>query len=215
MASELPIIAFRAAAVPDTLGDAGVLLDDKDPAHWSEVVGRLGRDAAFRDVVLSAQRHRLADFSVERTGTTLHALIDTLAAAPARLDNVRPTLQIQGDFEPRTASPPSTAIWQALDAEGFISIHCTESPAITPRRRARRQTRAPPGCGARRCSPPALTSSSEPHPPRVSDSPGRARYLLLLGRLACAGDWVAAFNASLDGIWRPADTWSTSCANRA
>ena len=43
------IVAFAAGAVPETLGDAGLLLDVKDPCTVAAAVARVVRDAALRD----------------------------------------------------------------------------------------------------------------------------------------------------------------------
>src|SRR5439155_2225485 len=55
----LPIVAFDAAAVPETLGDAGLLLGSKRPAFVAEAVARLVGDDRLRRAWVDAGRVRL------------------------------------------------------------------------------------------------------------------------------------------------------------
>jgi glycosyltransferase involved in cell wall biosynthesis len=55
----LPVVAFAAGAVPETLRGGGVLLDDKAPETVAVLVHRLVRDAALRERVLAGQRRAL------------------------------------------------------------------------------------------------------------------------------------------------------------
>lgn len=59
----LPVIAYAATAVPDTMGGAGVLLDSKDPALVAAWIDRLTQDAELRDVVMAGERERLKYFA--------------------------------------------------------------------------------------------------------------------------------------------------------
>ena len=67
----VPVVARAAAAVPGTLGGAGILLPDKNPALAAAAVDRLVTDAAFRQTVIEGQRRRLDDFSYERVSSLL------------------------------------------------------------------------------------------------------------------------------------------------
>lgn len=63
----IPIVAYAAAAVPETLGGAGVLLDDKGPVVVAAAVHRVLTDPALRAALMAAGRRRVADFALERT----------------------------------------------------------------------------------------------------------------------------------------------------
>jgi glycosyltransferase involved in cell wall biosynthesis len=63
MASDTPIIAFAAAAVPETLGGAGLLLDAKDPADVAAALQLVLGDDGLRRGLIDAGRVRLAAFS--------------------------------------------------------------------------------------------------------------------------------------------------------
>jgi glycosyltransferase involved in cell wall biosynthesis len=58
----VPVLAYAAGAVPETMGGAGILFTDKDYPLLADFVDRLGRDAGLREKVVAAQRERLADF---------------------------------------------------------------------------------------------------------------------------------------------------------
>jgi glycosyltransferase involved in cell wall biosynthesis len=62
MAADVPVVAYAAGAVPETLGGAGLLLNPKDLEVAAELVGSVVYDRNVRDGVLEGQRRRLRDF---------------------------------------------------------------------------------------------------------------------------------------------------------
>ena len=58
----VPIIAYDAAAVAGTLGGAGILIRDKDPALVSKWIQRIVNDKKLREAVIESQNRRLEDF---------------------------------------------------------------------------------------------------------------------------------------------------------
>jgi glycosyltransferase involved in cell wall biosynthesis len=71
MAADVPILAYSAGAVPETLGGAGVLFSPKDLEFAAETLGMLVYDRPVREAVLAGQRRRLQDFSIERVDQQL------------------------------------------------------------------------------------------------------------------------------------------------
>ena len=67
MAHHLPVVAYAAAAVPETVGGAGVLLPRKDPATVAAACHRVATDPRLRQRFSAAGRARLAQFSLPRT----------------------------------------------------------------------------------------------------------------------------------------------------
>ena len=61
MRAELPVVAYDAGAVAETLGGAGVLLGTVDPRAVAEVVARVGSDEALRAALKSRQLARAAE----------------------------------------------------------------------------------------------------------------------------------------------------------
>jgi glycosyltransferase involved in cell wall biosynthesis len=60
MSLELPVVARAAAAVPETLDGAGILVAEPDPAVVAEIAERLFIDAPLREGVVSGQNRRVA-----------------------------------------------------------------------------------------------------------------------------------------------------------
>jgi glycosyltransferase involved in cell wall biosynthesis len=66
MAMDVPVLAYGAAAVPETLDGAGVTFAPKDLEVAAELLGGLIYDEPFRRGVLDGQRRRLRDFDGDR-----------------------------------------------------------------------------------------------------------------------------------------------------
>jgi len=71
----LPILAYNRTAVPETLGDSGVLFDRFRYAEIAETAHLLITDADLRKQVIRRQRRRLADFSPDRVEETLRQIL--------------------------------------------------------------------------------------------------------------------------------------------
>jgi L-malate glycosyltransferase len=74
MAADVPVMAYAAAAVPDTLGGAGVQFAPKDLEHAAELLGELAYNDTLRAQVIAGQRRRLADFGDQRIRSELERL---------------------------------------------------------------------------------------------------------------------------------------------
>ena len=79
MAAGIPVLAYAAAAVPDTLGGAGVQFAPKDLEVAAELLGELAFNDRLRDSVIAGQRRRLADFGDARIVRELTSLLHTLS----------------------------------------------------------------------------------------------------------------------------------------
>ena len=64
MELKVPVVAFAAAAVPDTVGDAAIVLDDKDPLTVACRVAELLGDGTRRTELVAAGRRRAAELSL-------------------------------------------------------------------------------------------------------------------------------------------------------
>jgi glycosyltransferase involved in cell wall biosynthesis len=80
MAADIPVLAYAAGAVPETLGGAGVLFSPKDLELAAETMGMLVYDRQLRQSVIEGQRRRLRDFAAERIEQRLHEVINQVAA---------------------------------------------------------------------------------------------------------------------------------------
>jgi L-malate glycosyltransferase len=66
MAHGLPVVAYAAAAVPETVEDAGILIESKDPLSFATAVHKVTEDARLRDVLARAAACRTEWFSLPR-----------------------------------------------------------------------------------------------------------------------------------------------------
>jgi glycosyltransferase involved in cell wall biosynthesis len=78
MAMDVPVLAYGAAAVPETLGGAGVCFAPKDLELAAEWLGALVYDEPLREQILAGQRRRAADFGRDRLEPRLHSLLAEL-----------------------------------------------------------------------------------------------------------------------------------------
>lgn len=81
MAADVPVLAYSAAAVPETLGGAGLQFFPKDMEYAAELLGALAFDDDLRAKVLSGQRARLAQFGDDRIRRELAAVVSRAAGA--------------------------------------------------------------------------------------------------------------------------------------
>jgi glycosyltransferase involved in cell wall biosynthesis len=81
MYHRVPIIAFAAAAVPDTLGEAGVLVKEKDYPMIAETACLLLEDEGLRNRVIQRQQERLADFAPAPIAQRFKRYVEELLAS--------------------------------------------------------------------------------------------------------------------------------------
>lgn len=79
MAAALPIVALAAGAVPETLGAAGLLLDEKPPSLVAEAVMAVIDRPPLRAAMADGRRTRLEQLGPGRVATNLRAAIEDLA----------------------------------------------------------------------------------------------------------------------------------------
>jgi glycosyltransferase involved in cell wall biosynthesis len=78
MLMNVPVLARRAAAVGDTLGDAGVQFEELRIDEVAEMAHLLATDEPLRAAVLAGQRRRLQAFAPEVVEATLRGYLDSL-----------------------------------------------------------------------------------------------------------------------------------------
>jgi glycosyltransferase involved in cell wall biosynthesis len=77
MSAGVPVVAYRAAAIGDTVGSAGVLLGDKDPVVVACAVRELITTPARRAELVAAGRERAAAFTVEASAAHFISTLET------------------------------------------------------------------------------------------------------------------------------------------
>src|SRR5690606_5002223 len=78
MTHDLPVVAYAAGAVPETLDGAGVLAREKRFDLIAEVLGRVTEDAPLRAALLQGQRDRLARYEKQDLGADLKRFLAPL-----------------------------------------------------------------------------------------------------------------------------------------
>lgn len=82
MAMDVPVLAYDAAAVPETMNGAGVLFDRKDFASIAEMMDKLIQPGPMREAVLQAQRARIQRYESRDLEAELKSLLTPLLASP-------------------------------------------------------------------------------------------------------------------------------------
>lgn len=75
MSFRVPIVALKACAVPETLGDAGLLLEDASPETAALAIRRIMTDGTLRDGLIRAGEKRLEAFREDRVEEQLMNVI--------------------------------------------------------------------------------------------------------------------------------------------
>lgn len=82
MSWSIPVVAYAVAAVPETVGEAGVLLPDKSPALVASVVHRLLADPSTRSSLVAAGRLRAARYTPGVASAAFCRAIEAALVAP-------------------------------------------------------------------------------------------------------------------------------------
>lgn len=201
MAARVPVVAYGAAAIPETLGGAGVLLRTQDPDTVAATVHAVLSDPGVRDRLLRRQDTRVAQLGAFDVVATLRRVLARAAGEGPPLE-----VQVQGPFETSySLAAMNRRLALALDSSTdlAVSLYATEGPGdYEPR--PEDLARHPEAAALHRRSPRVPYPDvviRQMWPPRVIDSPG-GLTLQYFGweesRLPEA--MVTEFNAYVDGI---------------
>lgn len=80
MAAGVPVVAYGAAALPETVADAGIVLGDKAPETIAVALRRVLDDTELATALAERGRRRAADFSLERSRSATLAALEGLVA---------------------------------------------------------------------------------------------------------------------------------------
>lgn len=78
MAASLPIVAFAAGAIPETVGSAGLLLDEKHPSLVAEAIVEVLQNPGLGSHIAAGRRAQLAYFSPEAVADRLRGFVGDL-----------------------------------------------------------------------------------------------------------------------------------------
>jgi glycosyltransferase involved in cell wall biosynthesis len=126
MAGRLPVIAYAAAAVGETMGGAGILLRDKSPERVAATAQALRSDPQMRDRLVARQLVRVEQVGSFDIDSFLARVIERASGSTPACE-----VQVQGPFE----TSYSLAILNREIALGLdklpdraVSIYATEGP---------------------------------------------------------------------------------------
>ena len=80
MQSGVPVVAARAGASPETVGDAGLLVDPTDAEAFADAMAQLVFDDELRTTLVKAGKSRAAEFTWERAAAACLRLYRQVAA---------------------------------------------------------------------------------------------------------------------------------------
>jgi glycosyltransferase involved in cell wall biosynthesis len=81
MVHSVPVLAYDAGAVPETLDGSGVLFREKRFETIAEMIGRLSQEGPFRAAVIARQQERLARYTRRDLASELKSLLLPLTNA--------------------------------------------------------------------------------------------------------------------------------------
>ena len=74
----LPVVANRAGALPEVVGDGGLLVDAADPWALAAAVARVLGEPGLRDALAGAASRRLAELDLDSAGERAVDLVASL-----------------------------------------------------------------------------------------------------------------------------------------
>lgn len=80
MAHDVPVVAYASSAVPETAGDAAVLVDDKAPTVLAAAVDRVVSDAGLARRLVAAGRRRLGELGLPASTERLRLAVARILA---------------------------------------------------------------------------------------------------------------------------------------
>ncbi len=84
MGHGVPVVAYGVTAVPETVGDAGLVLDTKEPMRMAAAIARVTADPGLRSTLARAGAERAATFALERSRARFVELVAAAVGAARR-----------------------------------------------------------------------------------------------------------------------------------
>ena len=78
MVNDVPVMAYSAGAVPETLDGAGILFSEKRFSMIAEMMGRVVCDSSLRNAIIEGQRARLARYTARNMESELREFLKPL-----------------------------------------------------------------------------------------------------------------------------------------
>lgn len=201
MAAGLPVIARAEAAVPETMGGAGILLDDSEPWTVAALAHLVADDDDFRHRLVAHQDQRMSRIEAFDIDSALRSIVSEAANGARDL-----SVQIQGPFETSySLAVLNRELAEGLSADGSldVTIYATEGPGDYephPDDLARHPDAALLHDASNGVQFPDVVVR-QMYPPRVDDSNGGLTFQYFgWEESLLPSEYVMDFNRYLDGI---------------
>jgi glycosyltransferase involved in cell wall biosynthesis len=79
---QVPVLAYAATAVPDTMDGAGVLFTDRDPWHVASLMDAIVSDAALQDAIVDGETAAVRRLQAKDFRRTLLGFVDRILGSP-------------------------------------------------------------------------------------------------------------------------------------
>jgi glycosyltransferase involved in cell wall biosynthesis len=79
---QVPVLAYAATAVPDTMDGAGVLFDDRDPRYVASLMDAIVSDAVLQDAIVEGQTAAVGRLQAKDFPGTLLGFVDRILDSP-------------------------------------------------------------------------------------------------------------------------------------
>lgn len=126
MKMEVPVLAYRSSAIPETMDGAGIVVQEKNYAYIGALVHEVLNDATIYQGVIKKQKERIKRLENTDTEKILLKVIENIKKKCRER-----TIQMQGPFESSySLAIVNRKLMEAMDeiGEDDVSIYCTEGP---------------------------------------------------------------------------------------
>lgn len=126
MQMEIPVLAYRSSAIPETMDGAGIVVQEKNYAYIGALIHEIMSDKELYQKVVEKQRERIKRLEHTDTEKILLNIIEKI-----RNKNRKRTIQLQGPFESSySLAIVNRKLMEAMDDLDVddVSIYCTEGP---------------------------------------------------------------------------------------
>lgn len=198
---EVPIIAYNSTAIPYTLDNAGILVNDKNYIEIAELINLLVEDKVLRNRIINKQSERLQSFSRQRIMGILKHYIDTDFKETT---NFQPTIRIEGTFEDSySLSIVNRNIALALNRLGYkVSLFATTGTGDYVPKKDSINNKDVKMLWENQIRSPTFAIRNI-YPPRIKDMKGRYNLIYFFWEESSVPrEWIDDFNI-LDGMLVP------------
>lgn len=202
----MPVITYNSSAISETMGGAGILLNEKDEVITGALINEIIEDKALYDAIVKKEKERIEKFKRSDTEKILFNIIDNIKS-----NSRKTTVQMQGPFETSySLAIVNRKLIEAIDNKNYYdaSIYCTEGPGdYEPSPEDLKDKPQAKGLWekSKDITFPDITIRNM-YPPRVSDADGGLNFQAFgWEETIVPKEYIDSFNKYLDGIGTMSD----------